>query len=306
MKKIIFLFLLFLFIPKAYAVENYNNYFNLIIPSNYSDILEYEYGANTKIIDIKNELDTYHNNYYNYAIFHYMTASYTLSYTYIYLMPLNSVPAVNAYANVGSSNTSFTLIYSTSGIRIGIQPSDSTTSVLDSAMFSSIKNCMENNVCDSSKPAETTYTGNIQYNINQGAFSNNRFKIVDFDSTVDYDVDDLSVLYYSPLHFNYLAFTGNSSQYVRKLKLMGSDIDFYDELPNYLDYISIPDIPDNPDNPDNPIDTNVGVWKDYIPWFVDNNSEYGVLVNIYIYIFILGIGFSIYLLIKLLEKGRRI
>ena len=97
---------------------------------------------------------------------------------------------------------------------------------------------------------------------------------------------------------------GNTDYVLRNIQYNSHELSFYGNFPTYLEYLDNPVNPDNPDNPDSPIDTNVGVWKNKVIWFVDNNSEYGVLVNIYILFFISIICTSFIAFVKMIRKNR--
>ena len=67
MKKIKYLLLLILFIPlNTFAITQNDKYFNLEFPSTFhDDFTNLQFGANTDLKDVLDELMSYHNNYKN-------------------------------------------------------------------------------------------------------------------------------------------------------------------------------------------------------------------------------------------------
>lgn len=305
MKKFKYLLLLIFFvIPfKTFALEDNDHYFNLTIPENYySDITSVKFGGNTTMFDFIEELKSYNPIYRNISVIIYYsgTSFNTLD---VFLHPLNSVASIGIYGESSTNNRELiyqTLYFSSNSIRLRFSSTTDPTSVLDSEIIKSIKACMEENTCPSAKPTESTYTGTYSFSSSSGSLANSSYRIENFDSSLDYDIPLVNFLYYSNLHYTLIKPT-NTAYLVRTLKYNSMNLEYYNNFPTYLQYL---DQSDDPDDPDNPIDTNVGVWKNKVIWFVDNNSEYGVLVNLYILIFISVILLSFICFIKLIRKNR--
>ena len=298
MKKIKYLLLLILFIPlNTFAITQNDKYFNLEFPSTFhDDFTNLQFGANTDLKDVLDELMSYHNNYKNLTLIVYYNANgfYRLN---VYLSPLDSVNSVSIFGQISGSSLTInnTISFSKGSVRYQFATSNSSTSLLDSVAFSSIKDCLENNICTTTRPTETTYDGTYSFVNSNSSVSNTNYIINNFDDSLDYNISNLNLLYYSDVNFT-LVPSSNTSYYVRNIKYNDMNIDYYSFLPSYVDYVNIPDNPD--------IDTDVGFWKNHVYWFVDNNSEYGVLVNLYILFFISVIGTSFIAFIKLIKKSR--
>lgn len=303
LKKFLILLLFIFLLPfKTFALEQKDKYFNLVFPDSFhDDLISQKFGGSSDILDITDSISKLNNNYRNVSIILIYNSNnfYRLN---ILLHPKDSVNSFSLYGVISGSNLVINqyLTFSKQSQRWQISPNNGDVSFLESNAYTQIKNCIELGNCPTSKPSESTYTGTITFASGTSSVSSNYPVISNFDNNLDYDIVYHNLLYFTNSKY-LLVDNTNDSNVIRSIKYNDMAISEYDNFPSYLEYVNKPD---EPVNPDEPLDTNVGVWKNWVYWFVDNNSEYGVLVNIYIFLFISVIFCSILYLLNLLKKMR--
>ena len=308
MKKIKYLLLLILLLPfNVFAIVDNTYKFYLNYPTNVATDISSSssvyFGANTTLKDLLDDLATIDTtNRKMLIVFNYGSGSFNK--IVISALPLNSLPYVNYYETL--SGTSYKMnqyVYNDlTTYSYTITSSSSGGSILDSNYYQSLKDCFTLNTCSTTKPSETdfTLTTNITSNKN---ITSTTFSTSDYSDTSDFTTNMRSLVYFSDYSISLEEKTGTTN-YNRNVVIENTtNVNVGDLFPTYTDFYNISFRQTEPEPEPEP-DSDVGFWKSHVYWFVDNDSEYGVLVNIYILFFITIIGTSFIVFVKMIRKNR--
>ena len=289
---IFIVFCLFINLRGVSASINTNTYYNVTMRD--LDIDEkYIYG-NVSFKSYFDNLIALQSETYDLNISISITASNTIDKIYVFLIQKNVVNYISTYVEP-TRNFYFEKTSSMSVKKFNLT---SFTEEYATAFYNKVKDCMENNTCsiDGSSisiSASNSLTGvsnidNISVDITFPNFTGSQ-------STNNFLMYASSIFLYTEQQ--------DSNYYVKKVKINNVELEGGDDFPSYYDifYPYTPEPEPEPEPEPTPeVSHNI---MDKIYWFYDNSNEYGVLVNIYIVLFIYVMTYLISKVIILFKNG---